>query len=366
MELENEDPVLIDTDDNDNDFESEDVYKEDAYNLQYSRYPLQWPNGLRRHSSGPLISEKLEFESRSDLLSQLPDPRAKSRRVGGDGEVTRGWSPLPLPNPSTITPLHPRLISHCACAHEKTANIGTLFQDFNSSSQVNGRLYVKPLDWCDLTGLNLTRFDRIELGSIGPVHPTKIRTSVSLSSAVELNTTSTSANYVTEAVHPTEIRTSISPSSAVELNMTSALANYATEAGGRVYTFPDLLLHRYLLKDPEIESGNSGPVARKSDHVFWHQPNLGWGNVTNWQLTKSTYNLMWENVTNWQLMENTYNLMWENVTNWQLTKSTYNIMWENVTNWQLMESTYNLMWENVTNWQLTKSMYNLIWGNVTN
>nr|CAD7431412.1 unnamed protein product [Timema monikensis] len=32
-------------------------------------------------------------------------------------------------------------------------------------------------------------------------------------------------------VHPTEIRTSISPSSAVELNMTSALANYATEAG---------------------------------------------------------------------------------------------------------------------------------------
>ncbi|CAG2057375.1 unnamed protein product [Timema podura] len=32
-------------------------------------------------------------------------------------------------------------------------------------------------------------------------------------------------------VHPTEIRTSISPSSVVELNTTSALANYATEAG---------------------------------------------------------------------------------------------------------------------------------------
>nr|CAD7395632.1 unnamed protein product [Timema poppensis] len=31
-------------------------------------------------------------------------------------------------------------------------------------------------------------------------------------------------------VHPTEIRTSISPSSAVELNTTSALANYATES----------------------------------------------------------------------------------------------------------------------------------------
>nr|CAD7458391.1 unnamed protein product [Timema tahoe] len=36
--------------------------------------------------------------------------------------------------------------------------------------------------------------------------------------------------HVTEEVHPTEIRTSISPSSAVELNTTSALANYATEA----------------------------------------------------------------------------------------------------------------------------------------
>nr|CAD7401479.1 unnamed protein product [Timema cristinae] len=33
------------------------------------------------------------------------------------------------------------------------------------------------------------------------------------------------------SVHPTEIRTSISPSSAVTLNTTSALANYATEAG---------------------------------------------------------------------------------------------------------------------------------------
>nr|CAD7259012.1 unnamed protein product [Timema shepardi] len=32
-------------------------------------------------------------------------------------------------------------------------------------------------------------------------------------------------------IHPTEIRTSISPSSEVELNTTSALANYATEAG---------------------------------------------------------------------------------------------------------------------------------------
>nr|CAD7452883.1 unnamed protein product [Timema tahoe] len=35
-------------------------------------------------------------------------------------------------------------------------------------------------------------------------------------------------------VHPTEIRTSISPSSEVELNTTSTLANYATEAAAFV------------------------------------------------------------------------------------------------------------------------------------
>nr|CAD7427681.1 unnamed protein product [Timema monikensis] len=96
-----------------------------------------------------------------------------------------------------------------------------------------------------------------------PVHPTEIRTFISPSSAIKPNTTSALANYATEVgvtikvllrnelgvgdakwrhyetsklalnaptVHPTEIRTSISPSSAVELNTTSALANYATEA----------------------------------------------------------------------------------------------------------------------------------------
>nr|CAD7265102.1 unnamed protein product [Timema shepardi] len=38
-------------------------------------------------------------------------------------------------------------------------------------------------------------------------------------------------------VQPTEIRTSISPSSAVELNTTSALANYGTEAGHDIQDF---------------------------------------------------------------------------------------------------------------------------------
>nr|CAD7567932.1 unnamed protein product [Timema californicum] len=45
------------------------------------------------------------------------------------------------------------------------------------------------------------RGGRVEnhLGKTTPVHPTEIRTSISLSSAVELNTTSTLANYATEA-----------------------------------------------------------------------------------------------------------------------------------------------------------------------
>nr|CAD7261902.1 unnamed protein product [Timema shepardi] len=46
-------------------------------------------------------------------------------------------------------------------------------------------------------------------------------------------------------VHPTEIQTSISPSSAVELNTTRALANYATEAGinSLVYCHSNILDH---------------------------------------------------------------------------------------------------------------------------
>nr|CAD7576669.1 unnamed protein product [Timema californicum] len=55
--------------------------------------------------------------------------------------------------------------------------------------------------------------------------------STKLVAAVDCLSTSALDHPATGAVHPTEIRTSISPSSAVELNTTSALANYATEAG---------------------------------------------------------------------------------------------------------------------------------------
>nr|CAD7200575.1 unnamed protein product [Timema douglasi] len=48
-------------------------------------------------------------------------------------------------------------------------------------------------------------------------------------------------------VHPTEIRTSISPSSAVELNTTSALANYATEAGAGILKDGKIVLHGFTV-----------------------------------------------------------------------------------------------------------------------
>nr|CAD7393210.1 unnamed protein product [Timema cristinae] len=73
-------------------------------------------------------------------------------------------------------------------------------------------------------------------------------------------------------VHPTEIRTSISPSSAVELNTTSALANYATEAAYEPpfsfrklwsFTGPGFLMSIAYLDPGNIESDlQSGTVAK--------------------------------------------------------------------------------------------------------
>nr|CAD7568710.1 unnamed protein product [Timema californicum] len=52
-----------------------------------------------------------------------------------------------------------------------------------------------------------------------------------VNTAVKMSSSSSDKREKPPPVHPTEIRTSISPSSAVELNTTSVLANYATEAG---------------------------------------------------------------------------------------------------------------------------------------
>nr|CAD7201945.1 unnamed protein product [Timema douglasi] len=51
-------------------------------------------------------------------------------------------------------------------------------------------------------------------------------------------------------VHPTEIRTSISPSSAVELNTTSALDNYATKLCEKDIVSPS---HLYFSTKHEID-----------------------------------------------------------------------------------------------------------------
>nr|CAD7427435.1 unnamed protein product [Timema monikensis] len=65
-------------------------------------------------------------------------------------------------------------------------------------------------------------------------------------------------------VHPTKIRTSISPSSAVEHNTTSALANYATEA---VYWPPDAL--DSVTTDASVESIISrGGSTEGETHAF--------------------------------------------------------------------------------------------------
>nr|CAD7440512.1 unnamed protein product [Timema bartmani] len=70
-------------------------------------------------------------------------------------------------------------------------------------------------------------------------------------------------------VHPTEIRTSISPSSVVWLNTTGALANYATEAG-------------QLSRPPSVQPVSTGP---RPDWPLIHinreaNPNAGIDDVT--------------------------------------------------------------------------------------
>nr|CAD7575059.1 unnamed protein product [Timema californicum] len=71
------------------------------------------------------------------------------------------------------------------------------------------------------------------------------------------------------SVHPTEIRTSISPSSAVELNTTSALANYATEAGRRSLG----LLRRYFEEARVETSAGVTTHSRMSRHEgAWYYP----------------------------------------------------------------------------------------------
>nr|CAD7264212.1 unnamed protein product [Timema shepardi] len=124
------------------------------------------------------------------------------------------------------------------------------------------RLYALSTDYSNELGIGKVELEEVNshlrgwrvenhLGKTTPVHPTEIRTSISPSSAAELNTTSALANYATEAeevnphfrggrVEKHLGKTSTSspdrdsnlnlPSSAVELNTTRALDNYTIEA----------------------------------------------------------------------------------------------------------------------------------------
>nr|CAD7429758.1 unnamed protein product [Timema monikensis] len=112
------------------------------------------------------------------------------------------------------------------------------------------------------------------------IHPTEIRTSISPSSAVELNTTSALANYATEAeseIHPTETQTLISPSSVVELNTTSAIANYATEAGYKTYSCPVVSL--VMTDSSQLTSDSQHELGRLNIEEV--NPHLRGGRVEN-------------------------------------------------------------------------------------
>nr|CAD7199382.1 unnamed protein product [Timema douglasi] len=84
--------------------------------------------------------------------------------------------------------------------------------------------------------LDLTKFELTNQARRSPpTRQTRRETERTRSAATRANNENTpvplpDSNLVT-IFHPTEIRTSISPSSAVKLNTTSALVNYATEAG---------------------------------------------------------------------------------------------------------------------------------------
>nr|CAD7201797.1 unnamed protein product [Timema douglasi] len=80
------------------------------------------------------------------------------------------------------------------------------------------------VDHSDHTGTGVQYIGTARVSSV-----TACRTDMFTSGGLGLGRVPVSCSEKPPPVHPTEIRTSISPSSAVELNTTSALANYATE-----------------------------------------------------------------------------------------------------------------------------------------
>nr|CAD7568700.1 unnamed protein product [Timema californicum] len=76
--------------------------------------------------------------------------------------------------------------------------------------------------------------------------------------------------------NPTEIRTSISPSSVVELNTTSVLANYTTEAGKLCYTgSPKDGRPRSFNSDKEDIKHSRMPVRKQGGKINYLELGVG-------------------------------------------------------------------------------------------
>nr|CAD7262218.1 unnamed protein product [Timema shepardi] len=72
----------------------------------------------------------------------------------------------------------------------------------------------------------------------------------------------------TTPIHPTKIRTSISQSSAVELNTTSAIANYTTEAGGKLATQMSPSTKKVGMATQMLLSAKGGKDVEMAARVF--------------------------------------------------------------------------------------------------
>nr|CAD7428766.1 unnamed protein product [Timema monikensis] len=144
-------------------------------------------------------------------------------------------------------------VTRCAVLEQATISQGEEF--FSTASQYSFGLYASNLNLSVIGSLvecESSALDHVATESGKPFrknHPQftrpRFRTSISPSSAVELNTTSVFANYATEAgrvgsylgtppppVHPIKIRTSdLLVLDSLAQHKTSTSANYATEAG---------------------------------------------------------------------------------------------------------------------------------------
>nr|CAD7426254.1 unnamed protein product [Timema monikensis] len=124
----------------------------------------------------------------------------------------------------------------CSARGSPTPNLQWMMSDGSPASTVtglryqlsNGTLVFPPFSAADFRpDVHHAIYRCVASNSLGRVISRDVRLRAGIGK-VELEEVNP---HLRGEVHPTEIRTLISPSSAVELNTTSALANYATQAG---------------------------------------------------------------------------------------------------------------------------------------